>query len=137
MRSNRPRGENRGKPSLVFPTAMVVKVKDANYRTMRKQSKCSAYDNTKKACLYLCSLQLLLQLEKSESREAKQREVTSSYKNIYSMLETTEETGKKKHDKNERERRLKACGELLINPLSFTQLAQSQGIWFSCCTIAL
>ena len=33
------------KPSLVFPTAMVVKVKDA--KTTRKQSKCSAYDNTK------------------------------------------------------------------------------------------
>ena len=35
------------KPSLVFPTAMVVKVKDA--KTTRKQSKCSAYDNTKKS----------------------------------------------------------------------------------------
>ena len=46
---------------------MVVKVKDA--KTTRKQSKCSAYDNTKKARLYLCSLQLLLQLQKSESRE--------------------------------------------------------------------
>ena len=51
----------------MFPTAMVVKVKDA--KTTRKQSKCSAYDNTKKARLYLCSLQLLLQLQKSESRE--------------------------------------------------------------------
>ena len=37
---------------------MVVKVKDA--KTTRKQSKCSAYDSTKKARLYLCSLQLLL-----------------------------------------------------------------------------
>ena len=46
---------------------MVVKVKDA--KTTRKESKCSAYDNTKKSRLYLCSLQLLLQLEKSESRE--------------------------------------------------------------------
>ena len=35
------------KPSLVFPTAMVVKVKDA--KTTRKQSKRSAYDNTKKS----------------------------------------------------------------------------------------
>ena len=35
------------KPSLVFPTAMVVKVKDA--KTTRKQSKCGAYDNTKKS----------------------------------------------------------------------------------------
>ena len=54
----------------------------------------------KKARLYLCSLQLLLQLEKSESREAKQREVTSSYKKIYSMLGTTEETGEKINTKN-------------------------------------
>ena len=37
----------KAKPSLVFPTAMVVKVKDA--KTTRKQIKCSAYDNTKKS----------------------------------------------------------------------------------------
>ena len=40
------------KPSLVFPTAMVVKVKDA--KTMRKQSKSSAYDNTKKKPVCIC-----------------------------------------------------------------------------------
>ena len=34
------------------------------------------------------------------------------------MLETTEKTGKKKHDKNERED-WRTVGELLINPLSF------------------
>ena len=43
------------------------------------------------------------------------------------MLETTEKTGKKKHDKNERED-WKTVGELLINPLSFTPLAQSHGV---------
>ena len=43
------------------------------------------------------------------------------------MLETTEKTGKKKHDKNERED-WRTVGELLINPLSFTQLAQSHGV---------
>ena len=43
------------------------------------------------------------------------------------MLETTEKTGKKKHDKNERED-WRTAGELLINPLSFTQLAQSHGV---------
>ena len=32
-----------------------------------------------------------------------ERLVTTNYKNIYSMLEKTEKTGKKKHDKNERE----------------------------------
>ena len=32
-----------------------------------------------------------------------ERLATTSYKNIDSMLETTEKTGKKKHDKNERE----------------------------------
>ena len=37
----------KAKPSLVFPTATVVKVKDA--KTTRKQIKCSAYDNTKKS----------------------------------------------------------------------------------------
>ena len=37
------------------------------------------------------------------------------------MLETTEKTGKKKHDKNERED-WRTVGELLISPLSFTQL---------------
>ena len=60
------------KPSLVFPTAMVVKVK-------QRGSKLSVAHTTtpKKARLYLCSLQLLLQLEKSESREAKRRDVTS------------------------------------------------------------
>ena len=37
--------------------------------------------------------------------ESEQLEVTTSYKkNLhYGMLETTEKTGKKKHDKNERE----------------------------------
>ena len=63
----------------------------------------------------------------------------TSYKNIFSMLETTEKTGEKKNDKNERED-WRTVGELLINPLSFTQLAQSHGVssvWFSCCTIAL
>ena len=51
-----------------IPDYLVVKVNDA--KTTRKQSKCSAYDNTKKARLYSCSLQLLLQqLKKSESRE--------------------------------------------------------------------
>ena len=105
---------------------MVVKVKDA--KTTRKQSKCSAYDNTKKARLYLCSLQLLLQLEKSESRERSRREKwLPATKKIYSMLETTEKTGKKKHDKNER-KDWRTVGELLINPLSFTQLAQSHGV---------
>ena len=45
------------------------------------------------------------------------------------MLETAEKTGKKKHDKNEREREdWRTVGELLINPLSFTQLAQSHGV---------
>ena len=43
------------------------------------------------------------------------------------MLETTEKTGKKKHDKNERVD-WRTVGELLINPLSFTQLAQSHGV---------
>ena len=43
------------------------------------------------------------------------------------MLETTEKTGKKKHDKNERAD-WRTVGELLINPLSFTQLAQSHGV---------
>ena len=43
------------------------------------------------------------------------------------MLETTEKTGEKKHDKNEREE-WRAEGELLINPLSFTQLAQPHGV---------
>ena len=53
------------------------------------------------------------------------------------MLETTEKTGKKKHDKSERED-WRTVGELLINPLSFTQLAQShRGSVFSCCTIAV
>ena len=43
------------------------------------------------------------------------------------MLETTEKTGKKKHDKNERED-WRTVGEFLINPLSFTQPAQSHGV---------
>ena len=43
------------------------------------------------------------------------------------MLETTEKTGKKKHDKNEGED-WRTVGELVINPLSFTQLAQSHGV---------
>ena len=34
---------------------------------------------------------------------AKQREVTTGYKKIYGMMETTEKTGKKKPDKKERE----------------------------------
>ena len=80
---------------------MVVQVKDA--KTTRRQSKCSAYDNTKKARLYLCSLQLLLQLAKSENRERSREKLLLATKKIYSMLETTEKTGKKKHDKNKRE----------------------------------
>ena len=48
------------------------------------------------------------------------------------MLETTEKTGKKKHDKNERYREdWRTVGELLINPLSFTQPAQSHGVSIS------
>ena len=43
------------------------------------------------------------------------------------MLETTEKTGKKKHDKKERED-WRTVGEILINPLSFTHLAQSHGV---------
>ena len=43
------------------------------------------------------------------------------------MLETAEKTGKKKHDKNERED-WRTVGELLINPPSFTQLAQSHSV---------
>ena len=35
--------------------------------------------------------------------EGEAERTTTSYKKIYSMLETTEKTGKKKHDKNERE----------------------------------
>ena len=69
VRSNRPRGENRGKTFAGVPNCHGCQGK-----TTRKQSKCSAYDNTKKARLYLCSLQLLLQLEKSESRERSRRE---------------------------------------------------------------
>ena len=65
--------------------------------------------------------------EKWKQRAKRQREVTTRYKKIYSMLETTEKTGKKKHDKNERED-WRTVGELLINPLSFTQLAQSHGV---------
>ena len=76
----------------------------------------------------MCSLQLLLQLEKSEIRERSCREKwLPATKKIYSMLETTEKTGKKKHDRNERED-WRTVGELLINPLSFTQLAQSHGV---------
>ena len=122
---NRPRGKNRGKTFAGVPNCMVVKVKDA--KTTLKQSKCSAYDNTKKARLYLCSLQLLLQLLKCESRERSREKLRPSYKKIDSMLETTEKTGKKKHDKNERED-WRTVGELLINPLSFTQLAQSHRV---------
>ena len=45
----------------------------------------------------------------------------------YSMLESKEKAGKKKHDTNDREDWM-TVGELLINPLSFTQLAQLYGI---------
>ena len=73
------------------------------------------------ACNCFCSWRKV----KAESEA--ERLVTTSYKNIHSMLETTEKTGKKKHDKNERED-WRTVGELLINPLSFTQLAQSHGV---------
>ena len=50
-----------------------------------------------------------------------------AYKKIDSVLKTTEKTGKKKHDKNERED-WRTEGEFLINPLSFTQLDQLHGV---------
>ena len=60
---------------------MVVKVKDA--KTTRKQSKCSAYDNTKKARLYLCSLQLLCSWRKVKAEsEAAERSDYQLQKNL-------------------------------------------------------
>ena len=48
-------------------------------------------------------------------------------KNLQYAGEDGKKTGKKKHDKNERED-WRTGGELLINSLSFTQLAQSHGL---------
>ena len=79
---------------------MVVKVKDA--KTTRKQSKCSAYDNTKKARLYLCSLQLLLQLEKVKAESEAERSDYQVQKNLQYAGDDRKDR-KKKHDKNERE----------------------------------
>ena len=104
---------------------MVVKVKDA--KTTRKQIKCSAYDNTKKSPSICVACNCFCSWRKVKAESEAERLVITSYKNIYSMLETTEKTGKKKHDKNERED-WRTVGELLINPLSFTQLAQSHGV---------
>ena len=81
---------------------MVVKVKDA--KTTQKQIKCSAYDNTKKKPVRICvACNCFCSWRKVKAESEAERLVTTSYKNIYSMLETTEKAGKKKHDKNERE----------------------------------
>ena len=126
-RSNRPRSqEGRQKPSPVFLATLL-----SRWTTLKlRENKASVAHTTKpkKARLYSCSLQhLLQQLETRWKQRSKQREVTTSWKKIYSMLVTTEMTGKKKHDKNERED-WRTVGEHLINPLSFTQLAQSHGV---------
>ena len=71
---------------------MVVKVKDA--KTTRKQSKCSEYDNTKKARLYLCSLQLLLQLEKSGSRDPESEAAERSDYQLQKNLQYAGDDGK-------------------------------------------
>ena len=129
---------------------MVVKVKDA--KTTRGDKASVAHTTTpkkarlykasvahtttpKKARLYLCSLQLLLQLEKSESRERSREKLLLATKEIYSMLVTTEKTGKKKHAKNERDD-WRTVEELLINPLSLTTGPVTRCIRYSCCTIA-
>ena len=101
---------------------MVVKVKDA--KTTRKQSQCSAYDNTKKARLYLCSLQLLLQLQKSESRERSKEKLRLATKKSTVCWRRRKRQGKR----NMIRTRERTVGELLINPLSFTQLAQSHRV---------
>ena len=68
----------------------------------------------KKACLYLCSLQLLLQLQKSESRERTREKW---------LLATKKSTvcgrRRKRQGKRNMMKRLRTVGEHLINPLSF------------------
>ena len=80
MRSNWPRGyRTKAKPSLVFPTAMVVKVKDA--KTTRKQIKCSAYDNTKKKPVRICvACNCFCSWRKVKAESEAERLVTTSYK---------------------------------------------------------
>ena len=125
-RSNRPRSQKGDKNLRQFSWLPGC----PRWTTLKQRgSKASVAHTTtpKKARLYSCSLQLLFQqLEKSESRERSREKVTSYKKN----LQYAEDDGKdreKKYDKNERED-WRTEGELLINPLSFTQPAQSHGV---------
>ena len=73
---------------------------------MRKQSMCSAYDNTKKkpVCIRVACTTFATAGE-SKQRAEQREEVTTSYNKNLQYVGDDEKTGKKKHDKNKRERR--------------------------------
>ena len=82
---------------------MVVKVKDA--KTTRKESKCSAYDNTKKAvcicvaCNCFCSLRKV----KAESEAAERSDYLLLKKSTLQYAGVDGKDREKKHGNNERE----------------------------------
>ena len=111
----------------------------SRWKTLKQRgSKASVAHTTtpKKARLYLCSLQLFLQLEKSESREAKQREVTSCYKKSTVCWRRRKRQGKRNMIITRE--RTEACRRAPHQP-SFlhTTSPVTRCFWFSCCTIAL
>ena len=97
-------------------------------KTTRKQSKCSAYDNTKKkpVCIRVACNCFCDSWRKVKAESEAERTTTTATKKSIVCWRRRKRQGKK-HDKNERED-WRTVGEILINPLSFTHLAQSHGV---------
>ena len=76
-------------------------------RTTRKQSKCNAYDNTKKPVCTRVACNCFYNISRTVKAESEAGRSDHKLQKIYSVLEVDEKTEKKKHEENEREWREK------------------------------